>query len=222
MPMLGFAGGSKAAVAMAAEAEKMKLYGLTGGIASGKSAAAARFVLRGVPVIDADLIGHEVIAPGGAAEEKVLAAFGRKILSCGKIDREKLGALVFRNEAARAQLNAVVHPAIFEEVGRRCAMYAEQGHAAVIVDAALICEEGRKEPWLSGLILILASAEVRLERMVRLRNMTREEGLRRITAQTPPENKIPCADWMIENNGSLDQFQINVDKVIEEVIRAAG
>ena len=200
----------------------MKLYGLTGGIASGKSEAAKRFAARGIPVIDADEIGHAVIGPGGAAERAVIESFGQEILRCGKIDRIRLGALVFGDDVSRQRLNALVHPAIFAEIMRQCAEFAGQGRDAVVIDAALWCENGVREPWLDGLVLILAPRVERRRRLIALRGMAEDEAERRLAAQTPPESKIPFADWVIENDGALDEFRARVEEVIEDIGRAVG
>ncbi|HPO12186.1 MAG TPA: dephospho-CoA kinase [Candidatus Hydrogenedentes bacterium] len=195
----------------------MDLYGLTGGTGSGKSEAARRFIARGIPVIDADVIGHEVIAPGGAAEQKIIAAFGQTILSCGKIDREKLSAVVFRDADARMKLNAVVHPAIFEEIARRCAALEAEGRHAVIIDAALLGEGGVREPWLKGFILVVCPEAERIRRLTAMRGIDEEEVKRRIAAQTPPESKRALADWVINNDGSIEALHAQVDAIAEAI-----
>lgn len=200
----------------------MKLIGLIGGIASGKSEAARHLRKHGFPVIDADQIGHELIAPGGAAESAVREAFGEEIVLCGTIDRARLAARVFNDATERKRLNDIVHPAIFMEIGRRCAEYARQGHPAAIVDAALLCENRVREPWLDRVILILAARDKRMHRMVALRGMTTEDAEHRMNAQTPPESKIPLADWTINNDGSLDEFLQEVDDIIKAIDRDIG
>ena len=120
----------------------MLIIGLTGGTGSGKSTIGRRLSERGFSVIDADLVGHDVIAPGGAAEAGVIAAFGEVILSEGRIDREKLGRRVFGDPEALEQLNGLVHPAIFSEIGRRCIEFAEADAPAVISnDAGAFCQK---------------------------------------------------------------------------------
>lgn len=198
----------------------MKLYGLTGGIGSGKSEAAHHFTAMGIPVIDADQAGHDVIAPGGAAEAAVLEAFGQKIRTHGRIDREKLAALVFRDEQARNRLNAIVHPAIMETVSGRCARLAASGEGIVVIEAALLGENGQREPWLEGLILVLCPEELRVHRLTTDRAMNTEEARRRIQAQTPPESKRAIADWVIENSGDIASLHAQVE-AISEVLRNA-
>ncbi|MCP4644982.1 MAG: dephospho-CoA kinase [bacterium] len=197
----------------------MQIYGLTGGIASGKSEAAKRFAECGVPVIDADRVGHEVIGPGGVAEAGVKEAFGDAVYTDGQVDREKLGALVFADEGARKRLNALVHPAIGAEVASRCAMLMDEGRKAVIVEAALLAEHGELEPYLTGLILVLSARETRLGRLTGVRGMPREDAERRMDAQTPPGEKVSLARWVLENEGSLDDLRLKVDEVAEEILR---
>lgn len=191
----------------------MKLMGLTGGTGSGKSAAAARFATHGIAVIDADKVGHDVIAPGGTAEQAVRDAFGDTILGDGGIDRVKLGARVFGDPEALRRLNALVHPAIFAEIGRRCAQYAQEGRAAVVIDAALLAEGGQREAFLDGLVLVLAPRSMRLQRLMTGRGLSAEQAARQLDAQTPPEAKRPLADWIIENEGSLDTLHAQVDAI---------
>jgi len=196
----------------------MRLYGLTGGIGAGKSEAARRFAEHGIPVLDADKLGHEVLEAGGAAEAAVRSAFGPEILSGGAIDREKLGALVFSDATSRARLNAIVHPAIHTAVAQRCAALAQSGHRAAIVEAALIGEGGKRDPWLDGLILVLADAAVRIERLRERRGMPMEEAARRIAAQTPPEEKQAITDWVIKNNGGLAELHAQVDAITAAIL----
>lgn len=197
----------------------MRIYGLTGGTGSGKSEAGRRFSELGIPVIDADAIGHEVIAPGGAAEKDVIAAFGEDIVSHGAIDRAKLGARIFADNAARRRLNGLVHPAIRMEIAARCAELAEKGSPIAIIDAALIGENGRRDEFLSGIILVLCPEEERVRRLVRSRGLSEDEARRRVASQTPPEAKLAIADWVIENKGTLEKLYTEVDRIADELRR---
>lgn len=195
----------------------MNVYGLTGGIASGKSEVSRRFQDLGIPVIDADSVAHSVIEPGGAVEAEVIDAFGSEILSCGRIDREKLGAIVFRDPASLKQLNGIVHPAVGVEIARLTAQYADEGHKAIIVEAALHAENGKLGPGLEALILVECPPDIRVQRMTEKRGMSEEEARRRIEAQTPPESKRALARWTIENEGDLDVLYARVDEVAKEL-----
>jgi dephospho-CoA kinase len=196
----------------------MRIYGLTGGTGSGKSEAARRFTELGIPVLDADAIGHEVIAPGGPAEPAAREVFGDEILSDGRIDRVKLGALVFSDPEARRRLNDIVHPAIRMEIAIRCASLAEAGHALAIIDAALLAENGRKEPFLDGLIVVTCAARTRARRLIERCGLDEDEVRRRFAAQTPPENKVAIADWVIDNNGTIEALRARVDEVARELL----
>ena len=153
-------------------------------------------------------------------QKKIVEAFGDAITTDGKtISREKLAALVFANTESRHQLNALLHPAIIAEVGRQCTALQDSGHTAVLVEAALIGESGAKDPWIEALILVLASEEIRIERLMQFRNFTREEAQRRIAAQTPPEKKAVFADWVIDNNGDQKALQTRVLQVAKEILK---
>jgi len=122
--------------------DAMRIIGLTGGIASGKGEVARVFADRGVPVLNADAIGHEAIAPGGPGYQAVVQAFGEGILRDGIVDRSALGNVVFGDDASLEKLNRIVHPLIRDEIERRCERLARQGHKFCLIDAALIAEDG--------------------------------------------------------------------------------
>ena len=198
-------------------AARFLIVGLTGGTGSGKSAAARRFEERGIPVVDADRVGHEVIAPGGAAEQAVIAAFGPEILECDTINRLKLGKRVFSDAVALDTLNRIVHPVIYAEMLTRCQMLATAGHRVVVIDAALLAEDGERLPWLDRLALVLSPVEMRIQRLVEGRGFTEQEARARVASQTPPERKIPLADWVIVNDGPLPELHRKVDAIVEEL-----
>lgn len=195
----------------------MKVYALTGGIASGKSTASALFEDEGIPVIDADRVAHEAIGPGGAAETDVIEVFGNDILTDGKIDRAKLGAVVFRDPDALRRLNGLVHPAVRQEIAQRIAAHAQAGQDSVIVEAALHAENGELPPGMEGLILVTCPHEERVRRLMQDRGMDREEAERRIAAQTPPEEKRKLARWVIDNSGTRSDLKRQVTAVAGEL-----
>ena len=168
----------------------MKMYGLTGGIGAGKSEVGRCFADRGIPVLDADTVAHETLEPGGAAVDGVLEAVGDGMPTCDRIDLAILGAIVFRNAEALDTLNGLVHPAVRTSIAQQCAALMQQGHDAVIVEAALHGEDGQLSPEMSGLILVTCPQEERIRRLVANRGMTKEEALRIIEAQSPPEKKL--------------------------------
>ncbi len=196
----------------------MRIIGLTGGIGAGKSAASLRFIDAGIPVIDADRMGHEVMEPDGAAFEGVVDAFGQEILQDGRIDRVKLGAVVFNDAEALLRLNGLVHPAVQMEIGRRCAELMELEHRAALIEAALHGEDGTLRAPMETLILVKSPVETRIERLIHHRDMSREEALERIQAQTPPEQKVHLARWIIENDGPLSALHDQVDAIAKELL----
>ncbi|MCX5757969.1 MAG: dephospho-CoA kinase [Candidatus Hydrogenedentes bacterium] len=198
----------------------MRVIGLTGGIGSGKSEAGRRFCENGVPTVSADEVAHTLLEPGGAAVDAVVDAFGEEIMANGRVDRARLAAKVFGNPEAVARLNGITHPLIGIEIARHCAAFAGQGHTAALVDAALLGENGRREPFLQGLILVLCPDDERMRRLVELRGIPHDEALRRMRAQTPPERKIPLADWVIRNDGSIEHLHRQVDAVAREIKEA--
>ena len=195
----------------------MKIYALTGGIAAGKSEAGRRFVTLGFPVIDSDRIGHEALEPGGAAEKQVLEAFGDDILSGGRIDREKLAAIVFADTEALERLNRLVHPAVLQEIAGRSAKLAEEGHDAAIIEAALHAEDGKLREGFAGLIVVHCPPEQRVRRLMQDRGMSEEEAIGRIEAQTPPETKLHLAGWVIMNTGDIAHLHEQVDAIAKEL-----
>ncbi|GMW02448.1 MAG: dephospho-CoA kinase [Candidatus Hydrogenedentota bacterium] len=194
----------------------MKIIGLTGGIGSGKSEAARRFDAYGIPVIDADAIGHALLRPGSPVESELLRIFGVDIIVNGAIDRGKIAEIVFRDANVRADLNRLVHPLIVSEVARRCTELSDQGKPRAIVEAALLGEAGVREPYLDGLILVLAPEPVRVSRLVERRGMTAKDARLRVAAQQPPENKLAIADWVIHNDADLPHLHRQVDTIIRE------
>lgn len=197
----------------------MNVYALTGGIASGKSEASRKFRELGIPVVDADAIAHRVMDVGGNAYQAVVDAFGNDILTGDEIDRDKLGALVFKDSDARTRLNSLVHPIIGATIGEQLAELAAQGHDTAIVDAALHAENGKLPDGMAGLILVDAPEETRVRRMVEYRGMTREQAESRIAAQTPPVKKRAIADWVIENNDTIEVLDQQVEDVATELQR---
>lgn len=197
----------------------MRIFGLTGGIGCGKSEAARAFGRRGIPVIDADRVGHAVIEPGGTAHDALVLAFGDGILTDdGRVDHARLAARAFADPDTCQRLNAITHPAIYAEIARRCMEHAEQGAETVLVEAALIGEDGRVNPFFEGLILVSCPVEERLRRLTVQRGMDRAEAERRIAAQSDPEAKRTLARWVIDNGGDLESLQGQVDAIAGEIL----
>lgn len=180
----------------------MRVFGLTGGIGSGKSTVAALFAEAGVPVVDADRIAREVVEPGSACHAEIAARFGSSILMAdGGIDRGKLGAIVFSDPVRRAELEAITIPRIREGIEDALAKLESEGHPAAIVEAALLIENKRAERF-EAVICVYCDRETQLRRIASRGGIDPAEAVKRIDAQMPSEEKARMSDHVIDNSGS--------------------
>ena len=193
------------------------VIGLTGGIASGKSAVAKLLVDRGAAVVDADLLARKIVEPGQPALAELVARFGAAILTAdGQLDRKRLGALAFSDESARRDLGRITHPRIAAASAQAIAGWADAGANVVFYEAALLVEN-RAHTGLSGLIVVAAPPEVQEARLVARDGLTMEEAKARIAAQAPLDQKLAVATWVIHNTGDLDELAREVDRVVAEI-----
>ncbi|HRQ78976.1 MAG TPA: dephospho-CoA kinase [Gemmatimonadaceae bacterium] len=191
----------------------MLVIGLTGNIAAGKSAVAARLAAHGAPIVDADLLAREAVAPGSAALKAIAARFGAEMLtSDGSLDRAALRQLVFRDADARAALNAIVHPEVARLREVALAKHRAAGAALVVCDIPLLFETGL-DAEMDRIVLVDAPVEVRRERLMRDRGLPAADADAMIAAQMPAERKRPRAHYIIENDGSRDALDAQVDAV---------
>ncbi len=188
----------------------MLRLGLTGGIASGKSAVAAMLREMGFAVLDADSLAHRLIGPGQPAYAEVLQEFGQAVLAPdGRVDRAKLSAIVFADRARLDRLNAIVHPRVAEAVFRQFEEWQRGGtRDAAFVEAALLIESGIHKK-LDGLVVAWCEPEQQLERLV-ARGLSEAEARRRIGAQLPVEEKLRLATEKIDCSGSLEETRRQV------------
>lgn len=184
--------------------------GLTGGIASGKSAVAAMLREMGFCVLEADIVAHKLLDPGQEAHNEVLREFGRDLEGAdGKIDRAKLGALVFADPTKLAKLNRIIHPRVEEIVFWKFREWERNGvRDAAFVEAALLVEAGIVDR-LDGLVVAFCRPEQQLERL-RARGMSEIEAKRRIAAQMPVEEKLRHATETIDCSGTLQETRAQV------------
>ena len=191
--------------------------GLTGSIASGKSTVARRLKDRGIPVIDLDKVGHEVLRKRHEAFEPVFEAFGAQILGKdGEIDRKKLGAIVFADPAARERLNQIVHPKIRDEEARRVAGMAEAGAIAVVTEAALLVETGQRARF-DFLVVVGCAPEIQIARLLKRDHCSLAEAQQRIESQLSFEQKRLEADWVIDTSGEKERTFAETDRLAEEI-----
>jgi dephospho-CoA kinase len=197
-------------------AMSLQVVGLTGGIASGKSTVARLLRQAGLPVIDADALGHLVLAPDGAAYLEVVGTFGTGILGTDgvNIDRQRLGALVFDDPRQRAVLERITHPAITALARRGLELIEERGVHLAVYEAALLVETGMHRG-LAGLIVVSCSLENQLERILARDGLDPAAAAARIASQFPLAEKLAAADWVIENNGTDEELAERTDALAE-------
>lgn len=197
----------------------MLKVGLTGGIGAGKSEVSRLLVARGAVLIDADKIAREVVEPGTPGLAAVVEAFGREVLAPdGSLDRPKLGGIVFADPERLAVLNSIVHPL----VGARSAELEESASADAVVvhDVPLLTENGLA-PLYDLVVVVDASPETQLDRLVRLRGMSEEDARARMAAQATREKRLEIADVVIDNDGPIDGLAGRVGAVWEDLARRA-
>jgi dephospho-CoA kinase len=187
--------------------------GLTGNIASGKSTVVRIWERRGAFVIDADLLARRAVEPGSPGLGCVIETFGPELLDpSGGLDRTALRQLVFRDPAARARLEAIVHPEIARLRGEELREAKEAGAAIVVNDIPLLFEVGLEEEF-DLVILVDAPEQVRWARLVRERRLGEEDARRMIDAQLPAAAKRGRADYLIENDGTLEELEARAEEV---------
>jgi dephospho-CoA kinase len=196
------------------------LFGLTGGIASGKSTVAARFRERGLPVIDADALAREVVAPGSAGLAAVAAAFGEGVVAPdGSLDRKRVAEIVFNDEARRKQLNAILHPRIGALTAERAAELAARGERAACYEAALLVENGLADAF-RPLVVVAVSEAIQIARTMARDGATEAEARARIAAQHPLADKVRLADHVIDNSGTIEATLARADEVLGTILNA--
>jgi dephospho-CoA kinase len=198
------------------------VFGLTGGIGSGKSTVAARLRERGVPVIDADVLAREVVARGTPGLAEIRARFGDAVMGAdGELDRKQLAAVVFADEDARRALNAITHPRVRDLALARVQELDARGEPLVCYEVPLLVESGLADA-LRPLVVVVVDRETQVERTMGRDGCTREEAEARIRAQIPLAEKAALADHVIDNSGSLAETRARVDAVLEAICLERG
>ena len=196
----------------------MRLIGVTGGIATGKSTVDALLAAHGAAVIDADLLAREVVLPGEPALAEVAQRFGREMLQAdGSLDRARLGALVFADAAARRDLERITHPRITALMQDRIAQALAGPAPLVAVDIPLLFENAR-ESLFEGVLLVYAPRDVQVRRMRERNGLDADAALQRLAAQIPIDAKRDRATWIIDNSNGLEATSRAVDAWWEAVV----
>lgn len=198
----------------------MRVIGLTGGIATGKSTAAGILRELGALVIDADDVAHRVTAPGEPAVLEIARQFGPEFVRAdGSLDRARLAGVVFSDESLRQRLNAIVHPLVRQRMQAMLESARAMGERAAILDVPLLIESGgaygTDEVW-----LVYVPQAVQLERLMARNALTREEAMRRIAAQMPIADKRRHADVVFDNTGDVEALRRQIEREWQRFTRA--
>lgn len=199
----------------------MKLVGLTGGIASGKSTVSKILAELGATVLDADRIAREVVEPGTPALAAIAERFRGVIGPDGTLDRARLGARVFSDASERRALNAIIHPRIAEAFLAKTHALAEAGVDLVIYDAALLVEN-RIHERMDEVIVVHVPRAVQLDRLMSRDGLSPEQAEARLAAQMPLDDKVPLATYVVDNSGSIDATRAQVVALWEKLRGAAA
>lgn len=193
--------------------DRIRVIGLTGGIASGKSTVARFFEEHGVPVIDADQLARVAVMPGSPSIERISATFGVGVIATdGTLDRKRLAALVFGSENKRRQLEAILHPEIRRLAEDRIAQASADGHRLLVYMAPLLIEAGATDR-VDEIWVVTVRTDVQLERLMKRDGVAREEALKIIASQMPLEEKALHGKVVIDNSGTPEQTR----RILEDI-----
>lgn len=191
-----------------------KIIGLTGGIASGKSTVSNLLRRKGFAIVDADIAARKVVEIGEDAYKQIVEAFGPEILQQDQnLDRKKLGTIVFHDEEKRLMLNQIVHPAVREYMQKEKETALKQGKETVIMDIPLLFESNLGY-MVDQTILVYVEQSIQLQRLMDRNHFTKAEAMARIQSQIPLEEKIEKSDAVINNNGTIDETEQQLDEII--------
>ena len=190
------------------------MIGLTGGIATGKTTVANIFKRLGSPIIDLDRIAHEVVKPGTKSYQEIVGVFGREVLNPkGDINRNKLAHLIFKDKTLREKLNKITHPVIIKEMKRRAGLLS----FPVIVDAPLLFEVDLVS-FFDKIIVVTCREEAQIKRLRKRDSLGAEEARQRMASQLPLSAKAKRADFLINNDGSFEEIEEQVEKIWKKLV----
>ena len=197
----------------------MLKVGLTGGIASGKSTVSRIFASFGAKVLDADEVAREVLLPGQPAWTKLRRAFGQEFFHPdGTVKRKQLRKLVFADPEKRSQLNAIVHPEVMKEINRRSEILSSSVQTGVLlVDVPLLLEVGVANRF-DKVVVVYVSKSVQINRLQQRDGISEEEAKQALKAQMALSKKVEQADYVIDNSGTLEETQAQVQRVWQELL----
>ncbi|WP_042354824.1 dephospho-CoA kinase [Bacillus rubiinfantis] len=192
------------------------VIGLTGGIASGKSTVSNIFKEMKITVIDADVESRLAVNIGEPAYERIVASFGREILSeNGEIDRSKLGSIIFHQEKQRQLLNEIVHPEVRKRMNEKITKAKQNQDPIIVLDIPLLFES-KLTFMVDKTLLVYVDENVQLHRLMERNQLSAEEAMARIQSQMPLNEKVPLADAVINNNGTIADTRIQLLKILAD------
>ncbi len=198
------------------------LFGMTGGLASGKSSVAARWRARGLPVIDADEVAREVVARGTSGLAELVRGFGPAILGPdGSLDRKRMAILVFADPTARQKLEAITHPRIAAATLARASELESEGAPIGCYEATLLVERSLADAF-RPLVVVAAEEPAQIARAMVRDKLSEDEARARLRAQLPMKDKVAVADYVIRNDGDLVSLERAADDVLDAICRKAG
>jgi len=192
----------------------MKVYGLTGGIATGKSTVEGVLRDLGIPTFDADEYARKVVEPGQPAYHEIVGAFGDGVLAPdGTLDRKALGQVVYGDPAKRRRLERITHPRIMGTIFDEVAELGRAGEPIAVVSAALLFEAGYHDDF-DGVLVVTCTAAEQLRRIIERDGFTEEQARQRIEAQMPLGDKAALADWLIDTSGDREQTAERIEALV--------
>ncbi|MGN7388293.1 dephospho-CoA kinase [Sporosarcina sp. SAFN-015] len=190
------------------------IIGLTGSIATGKSTVSRMLKQKGYPIVDADEISRLVVEPGSPVLTSIAETFGSDILlPDGSLNRGKLGSLIFNDEEKRKKLNGIIHPAVRKEMLRQKEEWLEKGFNTIIMDIPLLFES-KLQSYVDKIIVVSAAPAVQRERLIARNGYSQDEAEARINSQLSILEKEKCADAVIDNNGSMEETENQLDELL--------
>lgn len=188
------------------------VLGLTGGIASGKSTVSHYFLEKNIPVVDADLIAKEVVEPRTPGLAKIISHFGSSILTAtGELDRKKLGVIIFNNEEERVELNNILHGEIERRVDQLLSELKQEDHPLIIMDIPLLYEVDYQYKC-DEVMTVFVSQKTQINRLMIRNSLSNEQAMDRINSQMPLIDKALLSDVIIDNEGSIENTRLQVDR----------
>jgi dephospho-CoA kinase len=200
----------------------LRVFGLTGGIGSGKSTVALRWRARRLAVVNADDLSREAVAYGSPALRQIIDHFGSDVLTAsGQLDRAQMGQRVFSNPDARRALDGIVHPIVRQLAAQRFLELSRQGEPLACYEVPLLYEFGLERTY-HPVVVVTAPLALRKSRLAIRDGLSQGQIIARISAQMPLEEKVQRADYVIDNAGSLPALQVQADAVLEALCEALG